>query len=91
MMQHGPLKRSDSVRSAATIHMGGGGSGGRAKENGMLRKSKTELIITPKKNVAVGEARESRVSKEIPKSHPSATGDLKRNMVEGEQSNCVVM
>lgn len=83
MMQHGPLRRSDSVRSAATIHMGGGvGGSGRPKENGMLRKSKTELIITTK-NAAVVEA-----NKEMPK---SVTGDLKPNSVDGEQSNCVLM
>lgn len=62
----------------------------------MLRKSKTELIVTPKKNASMGSGGvgEQEVGK-------GATGDLKQAATgttldgghgsEGEQSNCVVM
>lgn len=100
-----PLKRSDSVRSATTVHMGavsggGGGAGlGGGQVDGMLlRKSKTELSInmTKKKNnssqgngAIAGQGRSATLGRET-MSNPSSPGDLKE-VTGAEQSNCVLM
>lgn len=98
----GPLKRSDSVRSAATVQMGavGGGASGAALLDGamLLRKSKTELSIktTKKKNTnshgngaITGEGRAAAVRET--QISPSSPADPKLVPEGGEQSNCVLM
>lgn len=83
-----PFKRSDSVRSTASIPTGGlgglGGLNGRPKENGLLRKSKTELVLATNNKARQGGNKKETTSHE-------ATSERELKKVVEEQSNCVVM
>lgn len=97
---HGPLKRADSVRSAASVQMQavrgtGLGQNGGVEAAMLLRKSKTELNMSAGRKKPQGTGSESagevKATVRETMSVPSTPGGEEKHGQGGDQTNCVLM